>query len=123
VLSVEKGRSGSARDLAIHIPTLRDPSSPETHQAYPGHGRQLYSGACGVLGGWQANSLFLAGAPPVPKTKRTEPSTSSDILAMDSNEPARPAKRKRLNFACNYCKLILDISSVSHGLPVSSNLA
>ncbi len=23
---------------------------------------------------------------------------------MDSNEPARPAKRKRLNFACNHCK-------------------
>lgn len=33
--SVEKGCSGSARDLAIHIPTATDPSSPEIHPSIP----------------------------------------------------------------------------------------
>ena len=94
----------TSRAVGTHLPQKPLPIGPSVPQVPPA------TPVFGLRGSRQTHyfcpstpcsSGHLAG----PSTKRTEPKTLPDILAMDSNEPdsARPAKRKRLNFACNYC--------------------
>ena len=65
--------------------------------------RQVYAG--------KVRQALLVPAPLVPQNTFRDPGSKPEpsrktayILAMDVNEPNRPAKRKRLNFACNHCE-------------------
>lgn len=108
VCMLEKGGSGTVR--AVLDPHPDGPQlSPEIRPCHATpRSRQIDAGN-------SVTALFPGrSAPCFPRPFRTlnktEPSrrdARQPLLTMDTNEPNRPTKRKRLNFACNYCKFQL----------------